>query len=160
MSGTVALWRARLTSRAWLVAEGLRILRFGIVGVCAAGTHAGVIVALVELTGMHPFWANPIGLACALPVSYLGHYFFTWNATSAHGETVRRFVAVAVSAFVVSQALVMGIRAAGGPYGVAVALIVVLVPATNFVLFNLLVFARRPPARVSIGQGEGGEGRP
>ncbi|MEL7138867.1 MAG: GtrA family protein [Pseudomonadota bacterium] len=129
--------------RARLIEEFWRVVRFGIVGVAATLTHALGVIAFVELAGLTPAWANPAAFLVAVPVSYFGHYFFTYAASSAHGETMLRFVAVSGSSFAVSQAIVLGMEALGGPYELAVAIFVVVVPATNFVLFNLLVFRRR-----------------
>lgn len=128
---------------AWLRREAGRILRFGIVGLGATATHVGVLFALVELAGLHPELANPVAFVAALPVSYLGHYHWTYRAAGAHGETALRFVAVSGSSFAVSQATLAAVAALDGPYQLAVAIFVVLVPATNFVLFHLLVFGRR-----------------
>ncbi|MEL6765657.1 MAG: GtrA family protein [Pseudomonadota bacterium] len=129
--------------RARLLEEFWRIFRFGIVGVAATITHALGVFAFVELAGLSPSLANPVAFVIAVPVSYFGHYFFTYGASSAHGETMLRFIAVSGTSFAVSQVIVMGMEALGGPYEIAVAIFVVLVPATNFVLFNLLVFRRR-----------------
>lgn len=127
-----------------LFGEAARIARFAAVGIAATLTHVAALAALVEGTGMDPVLANPLAVALAIPVSYAGHYFFTYRSTKAHGQTVLRFLAVALSSFLVSQAVVMAVEALGGPYQLAAAIFVVAVPATNFVLFNLLVFRERP----------------
>ncbi|MEM7498392.1 MAG: GtrA family protein [Pseudomonadota bacterium] len=136
----------RQRDRVGLMAEVWRIVRFGIVGVAATLTHALGVFGFVELAGLAPSLANPAGFLLAVPVSYLGHYFFTYASAHAHGETAMRFVVVSGTSFAVSQAVVMAVEALGGPYQIAVGIFVVLVPATNFVLFNLLVFRRRPRA--------------
>ncbi|MEM7529049.1 MAG: GtrA family protein [Pseudomonadota bacterium] len=127
-----------------LMEEFWRVVRFGIVGVAATITHATGVFAFVELGGLAPSVANPVAFAIAVPVSYFGHYFFTYGSQHDHGETVFRFLAVTCSSFGISQAIVMAMEYFGGPYQAAVALFVVLVPATNFILFNLLVFRRQP----------------
>ncbi|MEL7349081.1 MAG: GtrA family protein [Pseudomonadota bacterium] len=140
--------RERLTtpSRQRLVSEGWRIMRFGAVGIAATLTHLGVLFGLVELAGVAPSLANPIAVALAVPVSYFGHYHLTFGATQAHGQTMMRFAVVALSTLVVSQACILGVRALGGPYQIAVPLFLVLAPLVNYVLFGKLVFRRRAPS--------------
>lgn len=121
-----------------------RFLRFGIVGVAATLTHVLALTALVELGGVDPRLANLAGFALALPVSYLGHYHWSFRSTHPHGETAMRFVIVATSSLAGSQALMhLALDVLGAGYGVGIVLMVVVMPAVNFAVQQALVFRRR-----------------
>ncbi|MEM8597692.1 MAG: GtrA family protein [Pseudomonadota bacterium] len=139
----MALLTERLGPRA--VETILRVLRFGIIGVAATLTHVAVLVLLVETGATSPTYANVLGWIAAVPVSYFGHYFFTFAARSAHGATFARFMLLSGTSLAVSQGVVMVTQALGGPYQVAALIFVVAVPAANFVLMQVLVFIGSEP---------------
>lgn len=125
-----------------------RLVRFGIVGVAATVTHVTTLTALVELLGVDPHVANFLGFVVAVPVSYLGHYYWSFASTHAHGETLLRFVIVAVASLVTSQGLmILAVDGLGAGYGVGIVLMVVVMPLVNFVVQQVLVFRRRSTSR-------------
>jgi len=123
-------------------AEILRLLRFAAVGVAATATHALALVGGVELADLSPGAANVLAWMCAVPVSYLGHYFFTFRSHHPHGETLWRFFIVYLVALGTSQALVEGLGALGQSYAWAIPAMVVAIPLATFVVMRLLVFCR------------------
>lgn len=126
-------------------AQAGRLLRFGVVGVAATATHVAVLTGLVELAGTDPRLANFVGFAMAVPVSYLGHYYWSFGSQHPHGETMLRFVIVAVSSLLGSQALMLlALDILGAGYGVGVVLMVVVMPLVNFAVQQAMVFRRRP----------------
>ncbi|MFD2272714.1 GtrA family protein [Undibacterium arcticum] len=75
------------------LAQLLRLVRFGIVGLASAAVHYLVVVGLVELTYMHPLVANIIGFATSVWVSYFGHRHWTFgeHTTTSTSTSMMRF---------------------------------------------------------------------
>lgn len=90
----------RLTHR--LRAEGLAASRFGLVGIAAAATHAGVALAL-HAAGLAPFPANIVGFLTAFTVSFSGHHFWSFPGDGAAGPRMRRFFVLAFAGFLVNS---------------------------------------------------------
>lgn len=121
-----------------------RLVRFGIVGVGGTATHVLALTALVELAQADPRIANLLAFAVAVPVSYLGHYYWSFGSTHPHGATILRFLAVAAASLVGTQGLMLlALDVAGAGYGAGIALIVVVMPLVNFAVQQVLVFRRR-----------------
>lgn len=130
-----------------------RLIRFGIVGVAATLTHVLVLTGLVELLGADPRLANLAAFAVAVPVSYVGHYYWSFGSSHPHGETMLRFVVVAAASLVSSQGLMLlALDVAGAGYGVGIALMVVVMPLVNFLVQQALVFRRRHPSPGAAGE--------
>lgn len=118
-------------------------IRFAIVGVAATATHVAVAVAAVEAATVRPIWANLIAFGAALFVSYLGNHRWTFGRARAHGRHFPRFAVVAVSGLAFNQAIMWGLaERAGTDYRIALAVVVLVVPALTFVLSKLWVFGR------------------
>ena len=126
--------------------ELLRIARFGIVGLTAAGVHYWVVVALVELLQIAPLHANFGGFFMAFWVSYFGHRHWTFSdamATHTDGKhsSFLRFLLVALLGFGVNQLMFyLLLHYAGWPYYLALAVVVFTVAAMTYVLSRLWAF--------------------
>ncbi|MBK0399594.1 DUF2029 domain-containing protein [Limibaculum sp. M0105] len=141
----VAVPRPPLPTR--FVVQAARLIRFGVVGVAATATHVLVLSGLIELAGIDPRFANIAAFMVAVPVSYLGHYYWSFGSVHPHGETLLRFIVVAVSSLLGSQGLMLfALDILGASYWVGVALMVVVMPLVNFAVQQALVFRRRPTA--------------
>lgn len=118
--------------------------RFVVVGGLATAVH--VAAALAARTWLHasPLAANFTGYVCAVLVSYLGNS--RWSFEQAHAwPQFARFLVMSLSGLALNQALTwLTTSVLGLPFGVALALTVVAVPAFSFVLARLWVF--RPAA--------------
>ena len=118
-----------------------QILRFGLVGIAATATHAGVAVALVEAASVPFLWANALAYGCAVGVSYGGHRGWTFDARGAHKVQVPRFVVVSLAGLGLAQAIGWAVNdGLGLPYGVALACVVVGVPTATFAAHRFWVF--------------------
>lgn len=124
-----------------LQAEAGRLVRFGVVGVAATGCHYLVALGLALGLGAPAQLAHVAGFATALPVSFFGHYHWSFKSAVAYGPAALRFVAVAVAAFAVSA---VALEALGrlGDWDVAARLFVcvLLVPAASYALNRVFVF--------------------
>jgi putative flippase GtrA len=140
MTAGPAPLRARLTGQFW------RFVRFGFVGGFATLSHVSVVVLAVEAFGGDPRWVNPLGVALAMPVSYFGHYYFSFGSSHAHRSTVPRFIVISMATLLSSQALMhMSVDGLGASYRIGLVLFVLLMPLINFLLQQILVFDRKPP---------------
>lgn len=109
-----------------------RIWRFAAVGVVATATHAGAGLGLHYGLGMAPFWANLIAFLCALAVSFTGQTRLAFPEAEANGAAFVRFSAVATFGLALNQLIVTATERLGGPYWLALAIIIVTLPAATF----------------------------
>ena len=120
-----------------------QISRFGLVGVLATVTHVGVGLGLNKFAGMLPFWANMIAFGCALGVSFFGQTRLTFPDSTADGGAFMRFAVVAVSGLGLNQLIVWVVTSRfGGPYELALAIIIFTVPGVTFLLLKFWALRR------------------
>lgn len=113
-----------------------QVFRFGIVGAAAATTHFVAAVTCVRSLGVDPQLANVIGFAIAFMVSFVGQWRWTFGAQAAPlGRALPSFLLVALGGFA-ANALAYRWLLAHTPlrYDVALALVLVAVAATTFLL--------------------------
>lgn len=120
-----------------------QLSRFGVVGIVATVTHVAVGLGLHEGLGVTPLWANLVAFLTALGVSFLGQTRLTFPDATADGGAFLRFTTVAVTGLGLNQAIVWGVTGAlGGPYWVALAVIVATVPWLTFALLKFWALRR------------------
>lgn len=117
--------------------------RFGLIGGLAAVVHIGIVVIAVERFAIDPRLANLFGFMGAIPLSYLGHYHFSFASSHAHRGTVWRFVVVSLICFLTGQGLMHLSHAWSITYEIALLAIVILVPIVSFILNKSVVFQRK-----------------
>ena len=130
--------------------EAARLLRFVVVGVAATATHYAIALSMVTVAGFPTQIAHVTGFLCAVPVSFLGHYHWTFGSRVRYGRAALRFVAVALGAFLVSMASLEALERFVAWHAAASLLVCVLViPIASYVLNRVFVFgapgARRAP---------------
>jgi len=118
--------------------KGLRQIGwFGVVGLTATVVHVSVGLGLNKGLGVPPFWANLVAFCCALGVSFLGQTRLTFPGSAAREGAFVRFTLVAVSGLGMNQIIVWLLTSIlGVPYEVALAVIIVTVPAATFLLLK------------------------
>lgn len=120
----------------------VRTVRFAIVGVTATLSYLLIAAGIEYFTPLPSALINAIGLAGSLLLSYAGHYYFTFEASSGHGRKGPLFVVVTGVIVLGAMALQQGIQlAAGSPY-ISYLAVTVYYPVTSFVLHNLVTFRR------------------
>ena len=118
-------------------------LRFVAVGVLAAATHW--LTAMLAMHWLAPLVANVIGFGCAFPVSFAGHFHWSFRG---HGalwlHALPRFAAVALTSFAGNELLYAALLART-PWHPGTALFVTLlvVAASTFALSRGWAFVRR-----------------
>jgi len=127
------------------VSEFRRAARFAVVGGAATATHLTVGLLLAEGLGMAPFWANFLAFSAAVFVSYFGNLIWTFDLAEAGLERLPRFMVVALSGLAANQAIVFfAVNVAGWSYRLALAIVLLIVPALTYLANRQWVF-RAPP---------------
>jgi putative flippase GtrA len=120
-----------------------QLSRFGFIGILATAVHVSVGLGLHEGAGMRPLWANLIAFCCALGVSFFGQTRLTFPDSTADGGAFVRFTVVAVSGLALNQTIVWATTSVfGGPYWLALAIIVFTVPGITFLLLKFWALRR------------------
>ena len=120
-----------------------QLSRFGFVGILATVVHVSAGLGLHEVAGMLPFWANLIAFCCALGVSFLGQTRLTFPDSAADGGAFVRFSVVAVSGLALNQTMVWVMTSVfGGPYWLALVIIISTVPGITFLLLKFWALRR------------------
>jgi putative flippase GtrA len=116
-----------------------KVARFGIVGVVSSLFYVATMAALVE--GLRTSaTVGAIGAFCiGTAVSYIGNTVWSfeaqWNASSA-----RRFVVVTLAGLVLNVALAYALETVGLHYLLISLVILVIVPAFNFIGHNFWTY--------------------
>lgn len=126
---------------------GRQLAAFLATGSCAAATHWGSVLLLVEAGGLAPLHANVAGFALAFLVSYGGHRRWTFAATGlAHRVALPRFLLVAVAGLGLNQSL-FALLLAATPMSYPLALLLVLAAVATFTFLLSRHWAFLPPPR-------------
>ncbi|MEM9138355.1 MAG: GtrA family protein [Pseudomonadota bacterium] len=115
--------------------------RFGVVGIAATLIHLGGAWSANRWLDLSEYMANSAGFALAFAVSYLGHFYWTFQAQSRHRQSLGRFLAVALTGFALSNLIVWAVVAqAGQPFEAALAVILLIVPGSSWLVSRLWAF--------------------
>ncbi len=118
-----------------------QIIRFGTVGIGATLVHLAVAWLANHSAGLAPYGANAAGFAAAFTLSYLGHFFWTFARRAGHRRHLPRFLVVSAMGYGLTNAVVwLVIGRMGGTFDAALAVILVTVPPTTWVLSRLWAF--------------------
>jgi putative flippase GtrA len=116
-------------------------MKFVTVGGGATLVHVLAALTLNSLAHMAPLRANFLAFLVASCVSYLGNWFWTFDASSRHAFSLPRFAALSLSCFALNQAMVFGgVEQLGQPLWLAMVPVVAIVPAFGFWLSKTQVF--------------------
>ena len=130
-------------------------LWFLLVGASAALVHFLILVGVVNSTSLSPAWANVVAFLIAFIVSFFGHFYLTFNQSSARtriNETssswrrslpiLMKWFASSVLGFLANQSLfVLGLNWFGEHYYIVIWLIVTgVITVMTFALGKLWAF--------------------
>jgi len=131
----------RMRDISQLTVEVGRIIRFGIVGVGAALVYAAVTALAVESGVASPVVASVSGHLVAGLVSYFGHLHFSFAVNPDHQVFAWRFVVIALITIAMNIGVtVLLTMVLGMSYRVAVLVVMVLIPLTNYLCNRFWVF--------------------
>ncbi len=118
-----------------------QLLRFA--GIGGLATLAHVCAALVAEKGLQVSaqQANFIGFLTAVTLSYVGHARFTFNAQVGSAAQIRRFALLSLLGLATSSSTVWLVNTVlGFSFGIAMAVVAILVPAATFIAMRFWVF--------------------
>jgi putative flippase GtrA len=126
-----------------MVTIALKLCRFALVGLSSTLLYA-LFVALLLSLGAEPLLAvHCIAFALAIPYAYFAQRGFTFRYTGPHADALSRFLITTLVGFLLSTGVVAAAQALHYSDVIAVAAVVVLVPAFNFLCMLSWVFAER-----------------
>ena len=124
------------------------LLAFGLVGLTSTLVHVSVGLSLVGAGLADPLTANFLAFCVAFGVSYVGHRRWSFASKAAHRRSLPRFLAVALFALALNQAIVwVLVKEAGISYARTLIILVTLVPALTYLLSRFWAF-RAPRGEV------------
>lgn len=116
------------------------LARFSIVGVCVTLSYALIFLGLRSV-GVEALAANLIAYGLGIALQYVAQTRWTFRRALGNPAQAGRFVGTTVLGLVGSSLITAGIGpAVGWPDWVSAGLVMVLVPALNYILFKLWVY--------------------
>jgi putative flippase GtrA len=121
----------------------LQVGRFAGVGTIATLVHVSAAFLAHQSGAAGPMIANTVGFACAVAVTYLGNFYWTFPGAGSHIRSLQRFSMMAGLTLIWTSSVVYiaGVLL-DWPFIVALAIILATAPPINFVLSRLWVFQR------------------
>lgn len=117
-----------------------QLLRFGGIGGLATLVHVGVAMIMRGSVGMTPLQSNLAGFCSALLFSYLGHARCTFGVGLNSGAQILRFAFIALLGLAISSGTVWFAEGLRLDFGIAMAVVAVLVPVLTYLALRLWVF--------------------
>ena len=125
-----------------LIVEMLTAYRFGIVGIAATATHAGVALALTYFDLAHPLIANMIAFMITFAVSFTGHHLWSFPGEKHWRRRMLRFFTLAFSGFLANSAALAGWLAwVPLPDEIGILASIALIPIVTYLGARLWAFA-------------------
>jgi putative flippase GtrA len=123
------------------IADGGRLLRYGVSGAASAATHFGLGLLLAEGLGVAPVPSSAAGFAASILVSYGLQHAWVFRSGAAHSVAGSRFLAVTAVAFALNTAILwLGAEVLGGPFAVAQGAALLAIPVVNYALNSRWTF--------------------
>lgn len=130
-----------LARAAGLAGQGLK---YGIVGVIGTFLHFAVLVALVELFGVHPVPASVAGFVLTLVVSFLLNRSWTFAVRDAGSGAFVKYAVVSVTGLLLNTGIMYtAVEWLHWKYWIGQLIVVLVVPPCNFILNALWTFGKR-----------------
>lgn len=117
------------------------IKRFVVVGVAATACQVAVTLAAHRWMALGGILASIVGYAAAVGVSYLGNSHFTFRRPVLHGPQFVRFATISLTGLAINLGTVyVATHALGWPLWLAMAPVVMVVPASTFLMSKFWAF--------------------
>lgn len=85
--------------------EVITASKFAMVGLAATGIHVLMVWLLMDIFSLPPFFANTTAFLTAFGFSYMGHYHWSFKTQPRQGNSFKRFMLIAGSAFLLNTVL-------------------------------------------------------
>jgi len=125
----------------------LQVLRYGVVGVCAATTHALVAMAAFHLLAIAPTASNFAGFVSGALISYLGSYYFTFKSPNGHKyghkRSLPRFALVWLIGIAINVGLFQTLLSLYAvPFALNVFIAIALTPIAQYLMLKFWAFKK------------------
>ncbi|MBY4693540.1 GtrA family protein [Burkholderia latens] len=124
---------------ALLYAERVRLVRFGLSGLCSTALHALIACAMYALFDATQVAANAVAFICATVFSYLANTLWSFSS-SVQSRNLLRFLAVAAAGFTETMLLARTAELLDVPRGWSIFAIALLIPPTTFLMHRLWTY--------------------
>jgi putative flippase GtrA len=123
-----------------------QLIRFGVVGICAASVYVCAMALVVDAIGWSIVTGAVIAFVAGTAVSYAGNALWNFQTRLTPGNAVR-FLAVTAAGMLVNVAIAWLGESLGAGYLLVSLMVMVVVPLFNFVGHRLVTFraAHTPP---------------
>jgi putative flippase GtrA len=119
---------------------------FALVGVTATACQVAVSLAAQRWLALGAIVASLVGYAAAVGVSYLGNSLFTFRRPALHGPQFARFATISLTGLAINLGTVwVCTHALGWPLWLAMVPVVLVVPASTFVMSKFWAFRTAAP---------------
>lgn len=119
----------------------MQVIRYGLVGVCAATTHALIAMGLFHLIAVQPTISNFAGFISGAIISYLGSYYFTFKSTDGHGKSLPRFALVWLIGIAINVGLFQTLLSLYAvPFALNVFIAIALTPIAQYLMLKFWAF--------------------
>ncbi len=117
------------------------IFRFIIIGGLATIIHYIAALFTHHIFGFTPLWANFIAFCIAFNATYIGNYFWVFQAATDHKTSFMKSAVVSLTGLALSQVIVWILTEKGGlSFHITLIIAVMLVPMVTFSLNRFWVF--------------------
>ncbi|HXQ15334.1 MAG TPA: GtrA family protein [Caulobacteraceae bacterium] len=114
---------------------------FAVVGFTATAINYVAALAAQHLLGLTALPAGVAGYAAAVGVSYFGNSLITFRRPAMHGPQFVRFAVISLIGLAINLGLVfVGVHTMGWPLWKALIPVVLIVPASTFVMAKFWAF--------------------
>lgn len=127
-----------------LFREAATAARYSVVGILSTALHLAIATYLLLTFALSPFIANAGGFLGAITFSFLGQHHWAFRSPRRHSDTLPHFLFVAITAFLISNALLatLVVHAILPPLASTI-IAACVIPIATFLLYRYFVF-RRP----------------
>lgn len=116
-------------------------IRYGLMGLCAAGTHAAIALVCRYLLNLSPSPSNMAGFVTGALISYLGSYYFTFKSNAPHRAMLPKFALVWIIGIAVNWGLFSALTAANWlPFEGNVLAAIIITPLAQYILLRFWAF--------------------
>jgi putative flippase GtrA len=120
--------------------------RYGCVGLVGTAVHVGIMVLLVEVYGIRPTVSSVAGFIVTVVISYFLNRFWTFAHQATSRWAFPRYVIVSCMGVVLTFGLMsLALDILHWHYLYGQVLVILVIPATNFVLNYLWTFSPSVP---------------
>jgi putative flippase GtrA len=124
-----------------IVSESKRITVFAMVGFAATAVNFVILVLLVERFDVYPLLSFLLAYVVAFSVSYLGHYYLTFETNEEHMIAIRRFLFVSMFTSALNFIVfAVSFECLHLSYLIAFVITILIVPPFTYLLSRNLVF--------------------